>query len=108
MVQYKIVHRILATNQNLLKWEIRTNESCDFCKETDTIEHFIYECPKINPLWSSIFNWIKSVLHIDIQLSKYEILFGIPNERDDIMINNYNFIILYTKYYIYNYNPYVK
>jgi hypothetical protein len=31
----------------------------------------------------------------------YEIIFGIPNERNEAIVNQLNFFILYGKYYIY-------
>ena len=42
MVQYKLIHRILAVNHNLKKWEKIESDRCDSCDQVDTIEHFIY------------------------------------------------------------------
>ena len=41
--QFKITHRILACT-NLEIWSIRQNSRCDYCKETDTIEHMLIYC----------------------------------------------------------------
>ena len=101
MTQFKIVHRILATNYNLQKWEIKSKHTCEDSNEIDTVEHFLFECKTVKLIWRSIFKWVKQVLNITLSLDKYEILFGIPNETEDTFIKYYNYIILYTKYYIY-------
>jgi hypothetical protein len=101
MTQYKIIHRILAVNHNLKKWEKKENETCDFCSEIDTIEHFLYQCPKTLKLWDSIQTWWKINFQFKIDISILEIIFGLPNEDNEKTINLYNYVILYAKYYIY-------
>ena len=101
MTQYKIIHRILAVNHNLKKWEKIDNETCDYCDEIDTIEHFLYQCPKTTTLWESIQTWWKTNFQFKIDISVLEIIFGLPNENNEKTINLYNYIILYAKYYIY-------
>ena len=46
-------------------------------------------------------NWWKSHFCFSIALDAHEIIFGIPNVSNENIINQYNYIILYTKYYIY-------
>jgi hypothetical protein len=101
MIQYKIIHRILAVNHNLKKWEKKENETCEFCSEIDTIEHFLYQCPKTLKLWDSIQMWWKINFQFKIHISILEIIFGLPNEDNEKTINLYNYVILYAKYYIY-------
>ena len=60
MVQYKIIHHILAINRNLKKWGKTTSSECEYCGKEETIEHFIYECVNTNPLWNSINTWWKN------------------------------------------------
>jgi hypothetical protein len=101
MLQYKIVHQILAVNTKLKIWGKSDSDLCKVCNKIETIEHFIYECPKTLALWNTIQLWWKSVFSFTIMLSPLEIIFGIPNENNDNSINLYNYVILYTKYYIY-------
>jgi hypothetical protein len=101
MTQYKIIHRILAVNHNLKKWDKIDDETCDYCSEIDTIEHFLYQCPKTTKLWEAIQTWWKTNFDFKIDISVLEIIFGLPNENNDKTINLYNYIILYAKYYIY-------
>lgn len=42
-LQYRIIHRILGTNQFLHKIGIKESDKCDFCgEETETIEHLFW------------------------------------------------------------------
>ena len=42
--QFKITHIILACNYNLKIWKIKPTDQCNYCEESDTIEHFLVEC----------------------------------------------------------------
>jgi hypothetical protein len=48
-----------------------------------------------------VFNWWANNLKVWLQVETHEVLFGIPNERNEPIINQINFLILYGKYYIY-------
>jgi hypothetical protein len=100
-LQYKITHRIIACNYNLKIWKIKTSDQCNFCDKQDTIEHFFYECNTTYTFWQHIFNWWATNIKIWFSIDTYEIIFGIPNERDEAIVNQLKKIILYGKYYIY-------
>ena len=51
---FKILHGILPCNQNLQKWKIKQSNMCDVCREPQTIEHLVYNCQYVNPLWNII------------------------------------------------------
>ena len=57
MMQYKITHRNLAVNYNLKIWGKSEKDSCKVCKQTENIEHFIYDCPKTLALWNTLQLW---------------------------------------------------
>jgi hypothetical protein len=101
MIQYKIINRILAVNYNLKIWGKSTTDKCNACSQVDTIEHFMYQCPKTLCLWKSIQQWWKNIFHFTIKLSLLEIIFGIPNEIKDHTVTIYNYVLLHAKYYIY-------
>jgi hypothetical protein len=100
-LQFKITHRILACNKNLHTWKIKQSNECDYCKQVDTIEHFLVECTSTNKMWQYIFNWWASNMETWFEINTYEIIFGVPNEFNEPIVNQINFIILYGKYYIY-------
>ena len=59
---FKILHGILPCNSNLKKWKIRSVDVCDVCNQIQTIEHLLYGCCYVKPLWQRInagsrFRW---------------------------------------------------
>jgi hypothetical protein len=99
--QYKVTHRILACKYNLKIWKIEADNTCNQCNEIDTIEHHLVTCHETMALWKSIFNWWADTIKTWFQVETYEIIFGIPNERSETIVNQLNYIILLGKYYIY-------
>jgi hypothetical protein len=99
--QFKVTHRILACNYNLKIWKIKENNVCNQCDETDTIEHHLVTCENTLEFWNKIFKWWAQHFETWFQIDTYEIIFGIPNERDEPVVNQINFFILLAKYYIY-------
>jgi hypothetical protein len=100
-LQFKITHRIMACNKNLHIWKIRNNNVCDYCEEIDTLEHYLFECHNTYTFWKQVFNWWAASMQVWFQVELYEIIFGIPNEFNETIVNQINYVILYAKYYIY-------
>jgi hypothetical protein len=100
-LQYKITHRIMACNKNLYTWKIKNNNVCAYCREIDTQEHFLFECHNTYIFWKQVFNWWAANMQVWFQVDLYEIIFGIPNEFNEAIVNQINYVILYAKYYIY-------
>ena len=48
---FKLLHGILPCNKNLEKWKIRSNDKCDVCGSSQTIDHLLYNCNYVRPLW---------------------------------------------------------
>ena len=51
---FKILHGILPCNSNLKKWKVRSVDVCDVCNQIQTIEHLLYGCCYVKPLWQRI------------------------------------------------------
>jgi hypothetical protein len=101
-LQFKITHRLLACGYNLKVWKIRTCNLCEICKEhVDTIEHFMIQCDNVHTFWKEILNWWTESMKVIFRLDTYEILFGIPNDEKDPTINQFNFILMMARFYIY-------
>ena len=47
---FKLLHNILLCNKNLAKWRIKTNDRCDVCGQSQTVEHLLYSCIYVKPL----------------------------------------------------------
>jgi hypothetical protein len=98
---FKITHRTLATGEKLHTWKIKESNKCERCQEIDTIEHFLVTCYEVKQFWEYVFNWWTALTKVKFPLLTYEIIFGIPNDGDDYIINNFNFILLCGNYYVY-------
>ena len=51
--QYKYLMRIIATNDMLLKFKIKTSNVCDFCNmHVETAKHLFWECRHTQHFWN--------------------------------------------------------
>lgn len=98
--QYRILHRILATNCLLVKMKIIEDNLCSFCRVLpETIEHLFWHCTLVTEFWESIDAWLYETIHFSLNINKQTALFGITyNVRANKPIN---YILILTRYYIY-------
>ena len=53
--QYKILNRILYTNEMLFKFKKVDSPLCYFCgKELETLEHLFFCCPRVHAFWDEV------------------------------------------------------
>ena len=48
---YKLINNILPCNANLKKWKISESDACDVCDNVQTVQHLLFECTYVKPLW---------------------------------------------------------
>jgi hypothetical protein len=99
--QYKVINRILATQEKQFKWKLNETPYCEYCKEIETLEHLFFTCSLSNKFWLAIKSWLKCILQVTFSFHIVDILFGIPfgSETELLYVN---FIILYGKMYLYS------
>ena len=99
--QYRILHRILATNDLLVKMNIKQNNLCTFCnEEIEKLEHLLWQCNTVNTFWENVEQWIYDKTDYFITIDKVRAIFGIPNiSKPSIPVN---YLLTVTRYYIYN------
>ena len=99
--QYKIVNRILNCKENLFKWKLNENNTCQLCNEVDTIEHHLVNCSASKVIWDKLKRWLFSNINIKFMFTECEIIFSLPfiKEAETELIN---FVIIITKWYINN------
>ena len=96
--QYRITHRILATNKYLYNIKINSNPLCTFCnKDEETLLHLFVSCEYVNNIWNLIEKWIYDETGILLNYSKKDIIFG-KQGKQFIPSNMITYIV---KYYIY-------
>lgn len=98
--QYRIMHRILGTNDLLTKMNIKQNNLCTFClTETEKIEHLFWQCNVVNQFWEQVNQWIYTKGDYMLNINKYRAIFGMP--QTNLFIRPINYILILTRYYIY-------
>ena len=61
MFQYKILHRILATNKKLFQYGIKNSNLCDYCGiETESTLHLFCECDISSSIWQQVVDWLNT------------------------------------------------
>ena len=77
----KVLHGILACNVNLKQWKIKEIDECDVCGLPQTIEHLLFTCRYVAPIWR-IVDYL-----FDINVS-FETILGVDDfcEYDNIGI----------------------
>ena len=97
--QFKVLHRILATNVFLKNIRIKTDPSCQHCGTEETLEHLFWECKESKAFWSDFQRFVKGK-HFELpNLSCKDVILGIlPKEHNTIL----NHLVLLAKYHIYS------
>ena len=103
--QYKILHRILYTNDKLFRFGKSETTICTFCNSTiETVDHLLYYCLHSQIIWMVNHKWLEDKINTNSLFSKQNIIFGIikksafTNENHWLLVNH---LILITKYYLY-------
>ena len=95
---YRIAHRILATNDYLFKIKIRNSNLCSFCgNEVETLKHLFISCELVDNIWTQLEQWICEKCGFLLNYSKLELLFGKIGNR----LSAPNTIVILVKHYIY-------
>ena len=84
----------------LYKLRIKQNNSCDFCRSVDTIEHFLVSCPANRSFWNELEIWLKKTTLFQIMIQSPLILLISSLVSYNMEVKIINLIILYAKYYI--------
>ena len=80
--------------------KIKDSPKCSYCDEqSDTIQHFLLHCEKVRSFWTHLFNWLTTVLQIDIDVLEEEVIFGFLG--GDPMAIILNFVTILAKTFIY-------
>ena len=99
-LQYKILHRTLATNRMLHIWNIIDHELCSFCMtETETLTHLFYHCNFTKNFWAKVKSYAYDEFHIDLEFSIKDVLFG--NYDDNTEGKYYDMMIIAGKWTIF-------
>ena len=99
---FKILHNILPCGKNLSKWQKDISKFCDFCKLPETPEHMLFECTRVQDIWSNI----STILKMDIRWKN--LLCGFIKRDLTPKIEFYNLIFTIVMYAIFRQNSKCK
>ena len=101
-LQYKILHRFVATNKLLHKIGKRDSPRCNHCfLYTETIQHMFYECNTIRNFWFKVEEYLQDSLNIRVVLLEKDILYCHSDQEDKKLYSLINKTILLGKHFIY-------
>ncbi|XP_055995578.1 uncharacterized protein LOC130046786 [Ostrea edulis] len=100
-LQYRILYKLLPTKYYLKKISIISDDCCSFCKENvETMQHMFMSCSYTLALWNNLSMHIFRKTSKRIGFNVSNVIFG---ETPRSLCNKVvNFIILYTKQYVFN------
>jgi len=84
---FKMLHGILPCNLNLFRWKLRSNPECDVCGLSQNIEHLIFDCSYVRPLWQ------KFEETFDVQITFLKVMGIEQNNHFDFLITLLSFLI---------------
>ena len=100
--QYRILCRILTTNNYFCKTKVNNSDRCTFCKtEKERIRHPLWDCTYTETYWKRILDWItNNASHYRaFNITEQLVIFGVENSvvTDRVL----NLIMLMAKRYIF-------
>ena len=97
--QYKLLNRIVFTNNKLYKFKIVDSPLCTFCKiEEESLEHILFSCKATEVFWKEVLSLLaiyknKTLIFLlMVQFGKFD------NDKEFMVINH---ILLLAKSFIY-------
>ena len=76
-LQYRISHRISATNEYLFKLKLNDSKLCTFCNiEPESLFHLFVECEHVENVWNMLESYFSEPCGFPLNFNKCEILFG--------------------------------
>ena len=97
--QYRIIQRIFPCNKWFHNLTVISSDLCNYCNMSDTIEHHLFYCKKIDKFWVNLQDWYNEATNEQISLTCKHVILGLY--YDNLHFSCINYIILLAKMYIY-------
>lgn len=94
--QYKIIHKVFASNSHVNRFDKSVSEKCVLCNVKDNTVHFFFECIKAVNFWKDFQIWIGKISDVKV-LSLVDVLFGLFETNNKLA----NFSILHAKWFMF-------
>ena len=81
--QFKVLQRILYTNDLLFKMNLVPRKECAFCNEqSETVIHLLCDCTHVKHIWDRLEHWIYTGTGNRIIFSQQDKLFGLRGSNN--------------------------
>ena len=99
LIQFKVIHRLHYTKSRLHKMFPAVSPICGKCKIYEgTLLHSLWSCPKIQPFWEKIFDFLSGASDINLKPDPLiRILGATLNETDKFQSQAVLFIMILAK-----------
>ena len=103
---FKVVHRIIMTKKELLKYKLASGDKCSFGLNPDSIEHTFLYCQESKKFVSKTLRWFNEYHKENVQLSNKQILFNtfddsLPMQMPISTQRRLRLLVLLQKKYLY-------
>ena len=103
---FKVVHRIITTKKELLKYNLASDDKCPFCLNPDSVEHTFLYCQESKEFFSKTLRWFNEYHKENVQLSNKQILFNtfddsLPMQMPNSTQSKLRLLVLLQKKYLY-------
>ena len=88
--QFKILNRIVFTNEKLFRFDMAESDKCAFCQtEVESIEHLLFSCKISSVFWKHVLSWLRDNNIIVESLKEEDIIFGKFDVGNDFLLESY-------------------
>ena len=88
--QFKILNRIVFTNEKLFRFDMAESDKCAFCQtEVDSIEHLFFSCKISSFFWKHALSWLRDNNIIVESLKEEDIIFGKFDVGNDFLLESH-------------------
>ena len=103
---FRVVHRIITTKKELLKYKLASDDKCPFCLNPDSTEHTFLYCQESKEFFSKTLRWFNEYHKENVQLSNKQILFNtfddsLPMQMPISTQRKLRLLVLLQKKYLY-------
>ena len=99
--QFKILNRIVFTNEKLFRFGMADSPTCAFCQtEVESLEHLLFSCKVSSKFWKHVLSWLRDYNIFVENIKEEDVIFGKFDIADDFFL--FNHILLLGKFYIYS------
>ena len=89
--QFKILNRIVFTNEKLFRFDMAESDKCAFCQtEVESIEHLLFSCKISSAKYPKhVLSWLRDNNIIVESLKEEDIIIGKFDVGDDFLLESY-------------------